>query len=150
MCECVCASVRVRARAYPVTAATAAYDDAEPEVSARQRLDICSETEDDAGGEDSSECACAGADAEICEVQNSGVRRSESNEADEVQAISLRAKLEQAYSSMKIQDERSGPFSHRDGCVRRCRQRCGRWCGRGGLEHLRLLHCEKGRIKRVL
>jgi hypothetical protein len=27
---------------------------------------------------------------------------------------------------VNIQDERSWPFNHRDGCVRRCRQRCRR------------------------
>jgi hypothetical protein len=48
-------------RACARTALTAAYDDAEPEVSARPQFDVCGETDDDAGGEDSSECACAGA-----------------------------------------------------------------------------------------
>jgi hypothetical protein len=47
------------------TAATAAYDDGKPEVSVRLRLDACGEIDDDAGGEHSSECACAGADAAI-------------------------------------------------------------------------------------
>jgi hypothetical protein len=42
------------------TAATPAYDDA-----AEPRLDVCGETDDEAGGEDSSDCACAGADAVI-------------------------------------------------------------------------------------
>jgi hypothetical protein len=86
--------VHTRAR----TAATAVYDDAEPEMSARPLLDVCCETDDDAGGEHSSECACAGADAAIGAVYNGGVRRSGSNEANEVQAVSLQAHLEQAYS----------------------------------------------------
>ena len=54
-----------------VTAAMAAYDDAEP------RLDVCGETDDEAGGEDSSDCACAGADAAIRAVQNRSGKRIE-------------------------------------------------------------------------
>jgi hypothetical protein len=63
---------RARARARVRTAATAAYDDAEPEVSARPRLDVCDETDDDAGGEDLSECAYAGADVERFRKAGSG------------------------------------------------------------------------------
>jgi hypothetical protein len=54
------------------TAATAAYDDA-----AKQRLDVCGETDDEAGGEDSSDCA--GADAAIRAVQNRSGKRIERN-----------------------------------------------------------------------
>jgi hypothetical protein len=60
----VCVCVRA-CRVRTVTAATAVYYDAEPEVSARQRLYVCGETDHDAEGEDPSESACAGADAAI-------------------------------------------------------------------------------------
>jgi len=56
------------------TAATASYDDA-----AEPRLDVCGETDDEAGGEDSSDCACAGADAAIRAVQNRSGKRIERN-----------------------------------------------------------------------
>jgi hypothetical protein len=61
------------------TAATPAYDDA-----AELRLDVCGETDDEAGGEDSSDCACACANAAIRAVQNRSGKRIE------------RIKLEQA------------------------------------------------------
>ena len=51
MCVCVCARARAHVCGHMRhgTAATAAYDDAEP------RLDVCGETDDEAGGEDSSD-----------------------------------------------------------------------------------------------
>ena len=75
MCVCVCLRARVRAHVCVCmrhgTAAMAAYDDAEP------RLDVCGETDDEAGGEDWSDCACACANAAIRAVQNRSGKRIE-------------------------------------------------------------------------